>query len=271
MNHARTVMGRLIRQHRRSRTVGLLHRAARFVENAYANVGSDVAENGELEMLRRLARFNFTTIFDVGANVGDWSIRALTCWPSARAHAFEVAKPTFDTLSANIDRQHLGGRAMLNHCGLGDVSGARTMYYYPDHPELTCAESRHEGFAATEFSADITTGDCYVRRAGIDHIDFLKIDVEGAEHLVLDGLSATISQGRVGCIQFEYGAFSITSRFLLHDYYGLLGPRYWIGKIFPTGVEFQDYSWTNEDFRFANYLCVSRDRSDVKRAAENLL
>ena len=270
MSDARTVVGRLIRQHRRSWAVGLLHRAARFVENAYANVGSDVGENGELEMFRRLARFNFTTIFDVGANVGDWSIHALACWPSARVHAFEVAKPTFDSLSANIERQELRGRATLNHCGLGDVSGVRTMYYYPDQPELTCAEPRHDGLAATEFSAEIMTGDCYVGRAGIDHIDFLKIDVEGAEPLVLNGLSATIGQGKVGCIQFEYGAFSITSRFLLHDYYGLLGPRYWIGKIFPTGVEFQDYVWTNEDFKFANYLCVSRDRPDVKRAAENL-
>src|SRR5437899_5365736 len=246
MSDARTVMGRLIRQHRRSRVVGWLHRASRFVENAYANVGSDVTENGELEMLRRLAPFDFNTIFDVGANVGDWSIQALTCWPTARVHAFEVAKPTFDTLSANIEQQHLKSRAILNHCGLGDVSGALTMYYYPDHSELTCAEPRHDGYAATEFSAEIMTGDCYVGRSGIERIDFLKIDVEGAEHLVLGGLSATIGQGRVGCIQFEYGAFSITSRFLLHDYYGVLGSRYWIGKIFPTGVEFQDYAWTNE-------------------------
>jgi FkbM family methyltransferase len=268
MSDARTAIGRFIRRHRRSRAVGRLYRVARFVESAYANVGSDVGENGEVDVLRRLARFDFNTVFDVGANVGDWSVQALTCWPSARVHAFEVARPTFDALQANIERQDFMGRTTLNHCGFGDRSGARTMFYYPDHPELTCDEPRHDGLTATEFNAEFITGDSYVDRSAIDRIDFMKIDVEGAEHLVLDGLSATIDQGRVRCIQFEYGAFSIGTRFLLRDYYGLLASRYWIGKIFPTGVEFSDYSWTSEDFRFANFLCVSRDQPDVKRAAE---
>jgi len=241
---------------------------ARFVEHAYANVGSDVGENGEIDLLHRLAHFEFRTVFDVGANVGDWSMEALTCWPGARVHAFEVATPTFDALQANIEKRRLQDRATLNRCGLGDVSGARTMYYYPEQPELTCYEPRHDDFKATAFDAEIVTGDSYVGQSGVDRIDFLKVDVEGAEHLVLNGLSATIAEGRVGCIQFEYGAFAIGTRFLLHDFYELLGSRYWIGKIFPTGVEFCDYSWRVEDFRFANYLCVSRDRDDVRRAAE---
>jgi hypothetical protein len=71
----------------------------------------------------------------------------------------------------------------------------------------------------------------------------------------------------VSCIQFEYGAFSIETRVLLADYYKLLADRYWIGKLFPTHVEFADYHWMMETFRFANFVCVDRSRSDLKALA----
>ena len=78
----------------------------------------------------------------------------------------------------------------------------------------------------------------------------------------------TIDAGRLSCIQFEYGAFSIETRMLLADYYKLLADRYWIGKLFPTYVEFTDYHWTMETFRFANFVCVDRSRPDLKLFAE---
>jgi len=45
------------------------------------------------------------------------------------------------------------------------------------------------------------------------------------------------------CVQFEYGAFSIQTRVMLSDYYAMLADRYWIGKIYPSHVEFVEYSW----------------------------
>jgi hypothetical protein len=142
------------------------------------------------------------------------------------------------------------------------------MYYFPDHPDLTCDRPRHDGYASAAFEAQIMTGDEYVARHDIDRIDFLKIDVEGTEHLVLKGFARTLAEGRIRCIQFEYGAFSIDTRVLLRDFHALLAPKYWIGKLFPTGIEFRDYSWTDEDFRFANFLCISRDQPALKRSAE---
>jgi len=57
-------------------------------------------------------------------------------------------------------------------------------------------------------------------------------------------------------------------RVLLADYYEMLGARYWIGKVYPTHVEFSDYDWTMESFRSANFLCVARSRPDLKSLAE---
>jgi Methyltransferase FkbM domain len=157
----------------------------------------------------------------------------------------------------------------LNNCGLGDRGGAQMMYYFPHHPELTCDRPRHEGNAAVPFEATIVTGDEYAVAQGLEHIDFLKIDVEGAEYRVLDGFSHLLERGGIRCIQFEYGAFSIQTRVLLADYYERLAARYWIGKLFPSGVEFCDYAWTNESFRFANFVCVSRDWPELRALAQS--
>lgn len=83
--------------------------------------------------------------------------------------------------------------------------------------------------------------------------------------LVLAGAAETLAQRRVKLLQFEYGAFSIDTRFLLKDFFALLGGQFWIGEIYPTHVDFADYDWRNEDFRFANYLCVSRDHPELRR------
>ncbi len=214
-----------------------------------------------------LALAGFTTAFDVGAHVGEWSIAVLQQWPSSHVHAFEVAEPTYERLARRIAATGFSARATLNRAGLSDRGENREMYYYPDLPNLTCDIPRHANHRSTPFQATLLTGDAYVEEHGIERLNFVKIDVEGAEHLVLRGLHRTIDAERVDCIQFEYGAFSIDSHVLLSDYYKLLSPKHWIGKIYPTHVDFKDYDWTMESFRFSNYLCVSRARPDLRDQA----
>jgi hypothetical protein len=114
------------------------------------------------------------------------------------------------------------------------------------------------------FEARLITGDAWCDAHGIGEIDFLKIDVEGAEFRVIDGFSRRIAAGKIHCIQFEYGPFSIQTRFLLRDYYALLAEHYWIGKVYPNYVDFSDYHWQLETLRFCNYCCVLRTRPDLR-------
>src|SRR5437867_464786 len=81
-----------------------------------------------------------------------------------------------------------------------------------------------------------------VREQGIDRVDLLKMDVEGAEHLVLAGLAQTLGARRVRFVQFEYGRVNILTKFLLHDFYELFRRYgYVVGKIFPDFVDFRAY------------------------------
>jgi FkbM family methyltransferase len=248
--------------------IRLLHRVAAIVESGYENEEWDMCANGETGVLRRLAPACLRTVFDVGAHRGDWSVEALGVWDQAHVHAFEVAPPTFELLKRQIAERRLTSRTTMNGFGLSEHTRPAAMYYFAEHPQLTCDMPRHSHATATTFTAELMAGDDYVRQRDLGTIDFLKIDVEGAEHLVLKGFAETLKARRIHCIQFEYGAFSIQTRVLLADYYDALDRNYWIGKIFPDSVEFRDYHWTMENFRFANFLCVARSRPDLREMAK---
>lgn len=254
-----------IARHRQTLPVRLLHEVAAFIEEAHNNEGADFATNGELDLLTKLKQADFQTVMDVGANKGDWTLTALSLWPNCRVHAFEVAPDTFKELTKGVLATPYANRAILNDFGLSDESGQRTMYYYPRVPEFTSEARRHEDEEAVPFEAKLLRLDEYCRNSGIDHVDFLKVDVEGAEHRVFKGSSDFLAGRKVTCIQFEYGAFSTESRFLLADYFAMLAADYWIGKIYPAYVDFTDYDWRMENFKFCNYFCVSRDRPDLKK------
>jgi FkbM family methyltransferase len=240
-----------------------LHRLARFYEAAWHNEGSQFASNGERCVLERLAAARLRLAFDVGANVGHWSEAVAGLWPDCRVHAFEVAPETFAVLQARL--APLAGRVTCHQLGLSDRVGPQPMYYFPDAPELTGDTRRHVQQRSIEFEADLSTLDAFCRAQGIEAIDFLKIDIEGAEHRLLEGAAEALAQRRIKVLQFEYGAFSIDTRFLLKDFFALLGGQFEIGKIYPTYVDFGDYDWRSEDFRFANYLCISRDHPELRR------
>jgi FkbM family methyltransferase len=265
LSRAKNVVRTTIARHRRFPLVMAMHSATAFFESAWRNEGSEFSDNGEQFVLERLKPANFRLAIDVGANLGDWFRSALQLWPDCRLHAFEVAPDTLKAMKKKIRLLPGRDRVELHNLGLSDTVGPQTMYYFPDHPQLTCDLPRHDGYKAVPFEASLTTLDIFCREQKIDAIDFLKIDVEGAEYRVLQGANELLKSKSISCIQFEYGAFSIQTRFLLKDYYAALSDQFIIGKIFPNYIAFGDYDWRAEDFRFSNYLCVAKNRPDLEK------
>jgi Methyltransferase FkbM domain len=106
----------------------------------------------------------------------------------------------------------------------------------------------------------VVRGADYCAEHGISTIDCLKIDVEGAEHLVLQGFGDLLTPNRIPVIQFEYGMVNIVTKFLLRDFYQLLeGRGYRVGKLFPRQVRFREYRFRDEDFLGPNYVAASAD------------
>jgi len=160
------------------------------------------------------------TVFDVGANIGLFSLFVHTEAPSARIFAFEPAAPIFDALSNNV-RRH-GVNARLFNVGVSDAPGDATFTFYPHSTGMSSlfadrAEEQavlrtlihNEAAAGRDLSAildnedefldqrmssetvecKLTTLSQVIRDEAVAKIDLLKIDVQKAEAAVLAGLS----------------------------------------------------------------------------------
>lgn len=257
-------LGRLVTRHRSNPVVNRFAGFCRRFLGWHGNHNFDIQANGEARVLETLAAFRPAVIFDAGANVGEWTIAAKASCPDAAVHAFEIAAPTHAKLVENT--RHLAG-VRCNKLGLSDEAGSIPIRYYEDIPAATTATEYPHAMGYREMAAEVVRGDAYAVEHGIDHIDLLKIDVEGMESSVLRGFEGLLSRGAVDLVQFEYGRVSILTHFLLRDFHAHFTERgYVVGKLFPDRVDFREYELTDEDFMGSNHLACRKDRADLLKA-----
>lgn len=229
-----------------SRNIRRVAQRVVFEEQGLAN---DPERNGEYWLLNKLASDLPVTVFDVGANRGDWSLAVLKRFPKAEIHAFEIVPETHAKLA-----QALNGSAVANCFGLGAKEGTIAVNVTPGNSLVASTVDlgaiRQPGQV---IEAPVRRIDTYCRDRGIAHLSFLKIDVEGAEHHVMDGLGDI----RPDLIQWEMGQANALTRVLLADYYDRL-PGYAIGKLTREGVAFKPYHPSLEGFGLSNWIAVRR-------------
>lgn len=231
--------------------------AASKIVAAYGNADPDIATNGERWLVRQLAKRPATTVFDVGANVGDWAAEVLTAFDGAAVYCYEAIPTTFAELTANVRDE----RARLFNTALSDAPA--TLEF--NASSLSVVSSVYDvlkfddTLTITKVHVPATTGDAEVARLGIERIDVLKVDTEGHDYGVLSGFGETLTQGRIDIIQFEYNVFTLLARRSLSDFYDLLAERYLICRLLPAAVEVMGYERGLDNFDQSNWICVRKD------------
>jgi FkbM family methyltransferase len=223
---------------------------------AYDHVHNwDIANNGELFIVRAVTNASPGIVFDVGANIGHY-IELCAPLPGVTAiHAFEISPPTFAILSRNCSAI---ANLRLNPVGLGAEAGKVTIHHAPDSIDRTGISAIDDGFARIEIAAEVVTGDSYMRAAGIDRIAFLKIDVEGHDLAALQGFEVAFAAGRVDAVQFEHGGPNVASRTFLRDSVLYLQQfDFVIFRLFPSSLEpIARPTYEMEDFKGRNYIAL---------------
>jgi amino acid adenylation domain-containing protein/non-ribosomal peptide synthase protein (TIGR01720 family)/FkbM family methyltransferase len=152
-------------------------------------------------------------VFDVGANIGMFSLFVHHVCRDARVFAFEPCPPTFAKLRANVELHGLPVNAF--DCGLSDKAGSATVTFYPKMSSMSglyadaaedaditraflgnqseglsqYADELLEGrFEAERYECGLRTVSGVMREQGIERIDLLKVDVEKSELDVLLGI-----------------------------------------------------------------------------------
>jgi FkbM family methyltransferase len=248
---------RFIQDNRRQWAVRTFARAARFYDRSWEHPNFEIGENGERALLRSLDGEGIRTVYDVGANIGDWSLDASRSFPSAKVHAFEPVPDTYATLLGALK----GADRITPHpFGLSEADAtAQFTYYGAENSFLsTMAMNVHDHLPSTNISIQLRRGDGVMLELATSGVDFLKIDVEGMEYEVICGFGNALAAGRIGLIQFE----KQPGRRLLKDYFVLLGRHnYRIGKIFSRYVDFRPYDSAQETTAGPNYIAVPADRT----------
>ncbi|MBI3516199.1 MAG: FkbM family methyltransferase [Proteobacteria bacterium] len=199
-------------------------------------------------------------VFDVGAHRGDWTETVLTINPDLEIHAFEPSRDGFDRIAA----KNLPPRVRCNNVGLGARAEQRQLYTLGVDSEM---RSLYPRAGLEEYGIDvppagepvtITTLDAYCQAAGVDAIDYLKIDTEGHDLQVLRGAAGMIGRRAIRYIQFEYGSTNVDSRDLLKDFFAFFDETpYRLHKIHPEGYRhYPRYNVRLENFQYQNWLAV---------------
>jgi len=138
----------------------------------------------ELALLRSRIRPNFTFV-DVGANVGGYALFvAAHAGPTARILALEPQPDIFDRLTYNI-RQNPFGTVKAIACAVADKTGELTLFLDPrNHGESSVKIVSPNEADAIRVPA-ITLLDL-LNQEHFTKVDAIKLDVEGAEDLILD-------------------------------------------------------------------------------------
>jgi FkbM family methyltransferase len=228
----------------------------KLYEGVYKNVNYDMRTNGEFNLLRLISTENMCVFFDIGANNGDWTNCIVKLFlADYDVYMFEIIPEVRDRL-----RKRFEGKKELHliESGLSNQNGYVSINYYPEkNTHSTMIDTSIGRENGVQLNVKVERGDDFAKKNGIKVIDFLKIDVEGAEHMVLEGFGDLITEGAIKIIQFEYTEINLDSRFLLKDFYNFLTKYgYLVGKLYPNGVDFKDYSIRDEDFKGPNYVAV---------------
>ena len=144
--------------------------------------------------------------FDVGANIGIFSCY-LASVGSVSVHSFEAIPETFCRLRMNVVANGSSERCVLNCSAVGRDCEIVRFKYDPRSPGTNRLVSPRSGGGNTagvsSQQVPCVSLDSYCEQLGIDRIDFLKIDVEGMEPLVLDGATKLLRSKVVHSILIE--------------------------------------------------------------------
>ncbi len=148
-------------------------------------------------------------IVDVGAHVGLAATRFRELFPEAMLHCFEPYPESFESLRAAAGGLHpieLHGMALASRSGQAKFTVNRNSATN----SLLASDDRAEVYWRTDtpqttgtMTVPVSTLDAFAREREIEHVDILKMDVQGGEYEVLEGARGLLEAGAIGLVYME--------------------------------------------------------------------
>jgi FkbM family methyltransferase len=142
------------------------------------------------------------TLVDVGANIGLWVMGAARlAGVEGDVHAFEPVQENFARLTKNLVLNDLPG-IKCQQLALSDSCG-KAVFYAPTDDNCGLGSLAARERADRLMETELITLDDYCEKLAIRRVDFMKVDVEGAELLVFRGARQLLASPEAPVIMFE--------------------------------------------------------------------
>jgi FkbM family methyltransferase len=159
-------------------------------------------------------------VVDIGANLGYYSLLLADCvGPQGHLWAIEPNPEVFDLMRQSMEINGLLSQATLVQKACGSSHGERLILKVPvRYPaDATTAINAFEAspdVAVKKFECETTCLDTLLREQG--HLDLIKIDAEGAEQAIWEGMQGVLRQHTqmVIVMEFHAGWYADAHRFL---------------------------------------------------------
>lgn len=154
-------------------------------------------------------------IFDIGGNIGIATLFFKLLYPQSIIYSFEPDHDTFSILERNVEENNLRDGFIIR-AGLWDFTGRSTFFVPPWSSgssslfkekvliERSFADKGINEDPFKEKEVDVLRGYEFIREKGIDHIDILKIDAEGAEEKIIRDLSPCLDMIDLIVLEHHY-------------------------------------------------------------------
>jgi FkbM family methyltransferase len=212
-------------------------------------------------VLRQVCPSGHPIVIDCGANIGNWT-RELRSHIGTDSGRWIVIEPTPE----NVKRLESLPNVEIIEAAAGEREENLPLYNYDSGSGWTSLHQRNDSFAQGHqfyiHTVPVITIDCLIAEKGLDHVDFMKMDIEGHELFALRGAIQSLSQRRIKALSFEFGSGNVNSRTFFRDFWDLLTPLgFELRRICPGGatVPVKSYYEDLEIFRsVTNYIAVLR-------------
>ncbi|WP_373974371.1 FkbM family methyltransferase [Chitinibacter sp. SCUT-21] len=209
--------------------------------------------------LKKIVRKKANLVFiDGGANIGSYSESLLKkFFPKAQIYAFEPNPTAFRQLINIKDNFQAINKALGAEC-------KQSILFEPTNNPGSSHSSlyRLEHGAVNQIQIECTTLDAFCMQQGIEHIDFLKLDLEGNELDALHGANSLIKAGKITCIQFEFNEINYISKITMQDIITAL-PNYKLYRMLPKGLTpLPSAAYLQNIYAYQNLVAISELTQD---------
>lgn len=143
-------------------------------------------------------------VVDVGAHVGFFTLLAArSVGPQGKVYSFEPEPRNYALLEKNLG---LNGYSWVvaTQKAISNSPGSADLYLSSLDTGSHSIFSRAARGVAGTLTVSATTVDCFLQEVGWPHVDLVKIDVEGAEITVLEGMARFFESQRAVKLIVEY-------------------------------------------------------------------